>query len=281
MSNLTLIEQQNETSIYCSATIDFVHDVMNSILLFFSFPATFVVIVILLIRLFTARSFSSAEIFLLQINLTNVFLFNFNLLLFLEVLKVNLLSLDIYYYYIYDIFFSATLTARPVFLLAICVIFYLAIARPVTYVAIKTYRHWEWLVIALGWLYALAIDAVIVVYGFDVFDSIYTVLLYNVILPSMLFNIATLRALVSNGPEQNGQTLNPAKRKAFRIILSILLSLLLYYVPRMYTIVYPYIAEQDKIRFECAEGSMILFLPKISEIAMPVVFLYSLRKLGV
>lgn len=276
MSNLTLNQEENGTLFGCGETIDLVHGVLNTILLFFSFPATFVVIVILLRRFYKASSFSSAEIFLLQINLTNVCLFVFNLLLFLEGFNFNPLS-----YVIYDVFFSATITARPVFLLAICVILYLAIAHPVTYMTVKTYRHWEWLVITLGWLYALAIIAVIIFTDFNIFVSIYAVLLYNVVLPSMFFNIATLRALVSSGPEGNGQTLNPAKRKAFRIILGILLSLLLYYIPRICFLVYPYVAKEDGERFLCMEGSALMFLPKISEVSMPVIFLYSLQKLGV
>lgn len=276
MDNLTLNREQNGTLGFCSASADNIHMVLNTILLFFSFPATFVVIVKLLSRMYKARSFSSAESFLLQVNLANVCLFVFNLLLFLEAMNVNHSS-EI----LYMVFFSPTLTARPVFLLAICVIFYLAIVHPVTYMSAKTSRHWEWLVITLVWLYALAVNVAIIVYEINIFDSILIVLFYKTILPSVVFNVATLRSLASGGPGNSGQTLNPAKRKAFRIILGVLLSLLLYYGPRVCYLAYPYIAPTDWERFQCSEGSVIMFLPKFSEVAMPVIFLYSLRKLGV
>lgn len=276
MDNLTLSQQENGSLGYCAYSVDMTHAVLNTFLLFFSFPATFVVIVKLLSRIYKARSFSSAEIFLLQINLTNVCLFIFNLLLFLEGMHVSYPSMILYM-----VFFSPTITARPVFLLAICVIFYVAIVHPVTYMTVKTWRHWEWLVITLGWLYALAVNVIIIVYEVDIFGEIITVLFYNTILPSIFFNIATLRALSSSGRENGGQTLNPAKRKAFRIILSILVVLLMYYIPRVYYIVYPYILPMDYQRFMCFEGGVIMMLPKFSEVAMPVIFLYSLYKLGV
>lgn len=276
MENLTLNREQNGTLGLCSASVDNIHIVLNTVLLFFSFPTTFVVIVKLLSRMYKARGLSSAESFLLQVNLANVCLFVFNLLLFLEAINVNHFS-DI----LYMVFFSPTLTARPVFLLAMCVIFYLAIVHPVTYMSAKTSHHWEWLVITLVWLYALAMNVAIIVYEIDIFNPILHLVFYNTILPSVVLNVATLRSLASGGPGDSGQALNPAKRKAFRVILGVLLSLLLYCGPRVCYLVYPYIAPMDWERFQCSEGSMVLFLPKFSEVAMPVIFLYSLRKLGV
>ncbi|KAG7334723.1 hypothetical protein KOW79_001319 [Hemibagrus wyckioides] len=239
MENLTLNYQQNGTFWYCGESLDSTHVVLNAVLLFISFPATFAVIVQLLIRIYKARSLSAAEIFLLQINLVNVCLFLFNLLLFLEAMQVGIFS-EI----LHSAFFSPTLTARPIFLLAMCVIFYLAIVHPVTYMTAKTWLHWEWLVVSLGWIYAMAVNVAIIVHEISIFDLIFTVLFYNTYLLSIFFNIATLRALSSSKPGIGG-TLDLAKRKAFRIILGILVLLLLYYVPRVYYFVYPYIAPMD------------------------------------
>lgn len=275
MENLTLNYQHNGTFWYCGEYLDTTHIVLNSVLLFISFPATFVVIVQLLIRIYKVRSLSVAEIFLLQINLVNICLFLFNLLLFLEAVQLDTFSIILY-----SVFFSPTLTARPVFLLAMCVIFYLAIVHPVTYMTAKTWLHWEWLVVSFGWIYAMAMNIVVIVHEISIFHLIFTVLFYNTYLLSMFFNIATLRAL-SSSKSGIGGTLDPAKRKAFRIILGILVLLLLYYVPRVYYIVYPYIAPMDFERFICAEGSVIMLLPKVSELSMPAIFLYSLHKLGV
>ncbi|KAK3552218.1 hypothetical protein QTP86_005990 [Hemibagrus guttatus] len=274
MENLTLDYQHNGTFWSCGE-VDTTHLVLNSVLLFVSFPTTFVVIVQLLIRNYKARSLSAAEIFLLQINLVNVCLFLFNLLLFLEAVQVGIFS-----NILYSAFFSTTLTARPIFLLAMCAIFYLAIVHPVTYMTAKTWLHWEWLVVSLGWIYAMAVNIAIIVHEINVFGLIFSVLFYNTYLFSMFFNIATLRALSSSKPGIGG-THDPAKRKAFRIILGILVLLLLYYVPRMYYTVYPYIAPMDFERFSCNEGAVIMLLPKFSELSMPAIFLYSLHKLGV
>lgn len=266
----------NGTFQSCKEPLEYLHIVVNSILLFVSFPATFIIIVRLLSRVCRQRSLSSAEIFLLQINLANVCLSIFNLLLFLEAVHVSNFS-SIYLI----VFFSPTLTARPVFLLAMCVIFYLAIVHPVTYMALRTRPHWEWIVVALGWLYALVVNIAAMAHTIDMFEVVFPVVFYNTILPSMFFNIATLRALYYSTPGGNRQAMNPAKRKAFRIILGILVLLLLYYVPRVCYTSYPYIAPGDWERFECAEGSVMMLLPKVSEFSMPVIFLYSLQKLGV
>lgn len=61
---------------------------------------------------------------------------------------------------LYMLFYILSLTERSIFLLTICVIFYLAIVHPVTYMSAKTLHHWEWLVTTVGWfcLYALAMD---------------------------------------------------------------------------------------------------------------------------
>ncbi|KAG7334724.1 hypothetical protein KOW79_001320 [Hemibagrus wyckioides] len=205
------------------------------------------------------------------------------------ILSIQLVLLMIYvprtYYYVHDYIApmdgeSPTLTARPIFLLAMCVIFYLAIVHPVTYMTAKTWLHWEWLVVSLGWIYAMAVNVAVIVHEISIFDLIFTVLFYNTYFLSIFFNIATLRALSSSKPGIGG-TLDLAKRKAFRIILGILVLLLLYYVPRVYYFVYPFIAPMDLERFMCAEGSVIMVLPKVSELSMPAIFLYSLHKLGV
>ncbi|XP_047657084.1 uncharacterized protein LOC125138857 [Tachysurus fulvidraco] len=176
---------------------------------------------------------------------------------------------------------SPSLTARPIFLLAMCVIIYLAIVHPVTYMATKTWFHWEWLVITFVWIYTLAVNLAIV---FNMYSSTHPVFMAMLLMSlpiTLFFNITTMRALTSSGPGKDGQPLNPAKKKAFRIILSIQVVLLMFYVPRTYVYIYLNIAPMDYNRFICSEGQGILMVAKLSEFAMPVIFLYSVRKLGV
>ncbi|TSQ23926.1 hypothetical protein Baya_11493 [Bagarius yarrelli] len=275
MDNLTLSLQQNSSNPECDEPYKTIYFVLNSLLLFFGFPTTAIVIAKLLNKMYKTRSVSAGEVFLLQINVTNVCLFISYLLLFLNSLHVD------YSYTLYVLFYSPTLTARPVFLLATSVIFYLAIAHPVTYMTTKTRLHWEWLVVTLVWSYALVVTLVIIFNKYGLFHPIY-IAVFLISLPiTMFFNITTLRALMSKRSRISGQTLNPVKRKAFRIILSIQVALLLYYVPRTFFFIHYYLIPSDRERFMCAEGPVIMMLPKISEFAMPVILLYSVQKLGV
>ncbi|KAF7697821.1 hypothetical protein HF521_004331, partial [Silurus meridionalis] len=204
----------------------------------------------------------------------NVCLSSSLLLLFLKTINVGHFYSDLYLF-----FQIPSIIARPFFLLAIGAIFYTAIVHPITYMATKSCLRWDWLVITLIWIYTLAIAVFIIFKKLDLSHPFFFILFFINFAPTIFFNIATLRALSSSGPGNGSQTLNLAKRKAFRIILSILMVLLVYYVPRLYVNLYAVIAPNDW-NFLCYEV-MIMLIPKFAEIAMPVIFLYSLRKLGV
>lgn len=277
MDNLILILQQNLTFWSCNdEPFKTTYSVLNDILLFFGFPTTVTIIVILLSKAYKARTLSIAEVFLLQINFANVCLCISELLMFL-----NSVNIGNFYSNLYTIFYSPNYIARPIFLLGTCVIFHLAIVHPVTYLATKTWVHWVWLIITLVWIGSLVLNVALIFNENDFYKPIYLGVFFLTFPPSILFNVITLRALSSRGPGNSEQTLNPAKKKAFRIILGILVVLLLYYFPRGYLFIYPFVASNDFTRFMCVEGPVVMMLPKISEIAMPIIFLYSLRKLGV
>lgn len=273
MENQTLFQGQNTTKSSCGNAAS---KYLNHTLLFVGFPITVVTIVKLLNRIYKNRRCSPAEVFLLQINFANIFLFLSLLLCFLEILEVYRFSMTVYM-----VFNSPALTARPIFLLAICMIFYFAIVHPVTYMSAKTWRHWEWLVTTLVWLYAMATIIGIIFDLYDFLNPFLKVMFFISLLLAIFFNITTLRALWSSGPGNGRQTLDPAKRKAFWVILSILAILLLYFLPRVFTFIYPYIAPTECEMFAYAWGSMFTMLPAFSEFAMPVIFLYSLHKLCV
>lgn len=265
-------QQRNLTFSPCIKPFNTVYLVFNSILLFFGIPTTIIVVVKLLIGLFKTRSFSQTDFFLLQISVVNICFFVACLLLFLD----DQVSMTLFL-----VLYIPSLTVRPVFSLVICVICYFAVVHPVTYMAAKTMHHWEWLVSTLGWLYSLIMAVVIMIYDIDIFQPIFVVVFNITILPSVFCNIGVLRALASSGTGRDRQTLNLAKRKAFLIVLSFVVAFLMYYIPRVYVFIYSYIAPVDWERFECTEGSVILMVSKFSEVAIPVVCLYSLRKLDV
>ncbi|GAA6082630.1 uncharacterized protein LOC125138857 [Tachysurus ichikawai] len=231
---------------------------------------------ILLNRLYQTRSFSPAEVFLLQTNFTNICLSLAYLLLFLDVVHNSQFSRTLFLF-----FYIPSLTARPIFLLVICAIIYLAIVHPVTYIAAKTFRHWEWLIATLGWIYPLAITVCFIIYKNDTSQLVFMSLFHITNLSIFFFNIAMLRALSSKGPGNSRQPVYPNKRKAFRVILSSLVTLLMYYVTQAYFFTYCFVAPTDWQRFHCSEGLVIRMLPMLSDLAMPVLCLCSLAKLDV
>ncbi|KAI5629432.1 hydroxycarboxylic acid receptor 2-like [Silurus asotus] len=266
-----LNQHRNSTLGSCAKPYDSVYLVLNNILLFLSFPSTVLVIWKLLSRFYETGRFIPAEIFLLQINFINICVFISQLLIFQDILHAGFFSNNLYM-----VLFSPSLTARPIFLLAICVIFYLAIVHPVTYMTTKALHHWEWLVTALIWLYALAINLAIIFYKLDIFQPIFMLVLSSNMFPCVFFYIEKLRVLFCSR-----QTLNPVKRKAIRLILATLIVLFFCYIPRLYFLIYLHLAPNDWHRFLCTEGLVLMMLSKFSEVAMPVIFLYSLRRLDV
>ncbi|TSQ23925.1 hypothetical protein Baya_11492 [Bagarius yarrelli] len=276
MDNQILNHWRNLSLSSCSEPYTTVYFWLNNMLLFLTFPTSAIVIVTLLIRIYGTSCFTPAEVFLLQINFTNISVCISYLLLVLDDINACQFSMTVFL-----IFFSPSLTARPLFMFANCMIFYVAIVHPVTYRTAKTLRHWEWLVSALTWCFALIINLAIIIYKIDIFQLGFIMTFYSTILPSMILYVIILRTLASVGPGNGGQTLNPAKRKAFQIILSILVITLLYYIPRVLFLVYPYVAPMDWQRFLCAEGQVIILLPKVSEIVLPIIILCCLYKVDI
>lgn len=214
MDNLTLNLQQNGTQesgfSFCIDLNSNIYCVINFILLFFRFPSTVIIIAKLLNKMYKTRSISAAKVFLLQINFTNI-------CLFISIVLILLFNLNVinFPFTLYVLFYSPSLTERPIFLLAMCMIIYLAIVHPVTFMATKAWFYWQWLVITLVWIYTLAVNVAIVYKEYNYSHPVFMAM-FLISLPIMMFfNITMTRALISRGPRNDGQTLNPAKRKAF------------------------------------------------------------------
>lgn len=266
--------EQNWTISSCSEPYGTIYFAMTNVLLFTCLPTTTLVFMKLLNRLQKTRRFLPAEVFLLQLNFTNGCLFVSHLLLFLDAVHVGHFSMTVLL-----LFYIPSLTARPIFLLAITVILYLAIVHPVTYMTAKTLLHWEWWVTTLVWLYTLAMDVAIIIYKTDTSQLVFT-LFHITILPIFFFNVIMLRALYSIGPGNSRQTLSSAKKKAFQLILSTLVVLLVYYFPQAYLFTYRSVAPTDWQKSQCCEGVVILMLLKFFDFAIAVISFCSLAELG-
>lgn len=123
----TVIQQQNWTVRSCAKSYNNIYFAIDIILLAFSFPTTIAVIFILLNRIYKAKGCPPAEVFLLQINCTDMCLFVHALLHLLIDVHVSQ-----FFEILSKLFYIPSLTRRSVFLLTICLIFYLAIVHPVT-----------------------------------------------------------------------------------------------------------------------------------------------------
>lgn len=265
----------NQTTSSCQEPYYTIYVVMSNIVLFTTFPTITLVFVKLLNRLYKTWSFLPAEFILLQMNFTNTFLFIAYLLIFLNVVHGGRFPLTVSLF-----FYIPSITARPIFLLTLSMISYLAIVHPTTYMMSKAFCHWEWLVTTLGWLYALAMAVSEVIYKIDT-SIILFIVLHITILPILFFGITMIRVLCSSGPGNSSQTLNSTKRKAIMLVLSHLVALLVYYTSQVCLFIYRFIAPTDLQRFQCSEGSIILMLPRISDFLIPAISLYSLAKLDV
>lgn len=273
--DLTPSRGQNLTTRDCRELYYTISVVMSGIILFATFPIITLVFVKLLNQLCKTRSFIPAKFFLLQINFTNMFLFISYLLIFMNVVHGTQVPLTAFLF-----FHIPSITARPFFLLATSAIFYLAIVHPTTYMTFKLFSHWEWLTATLGWLYALAIAVAAVIFKIDSYLIVY-IILHITVLPFLFFCVTMLWALCFSGPGNSRQTLNSTKRNAFKLILSNLLAMLVYYLFQVCFLTYGIAAQTDLQGFQCSVVWTITLLPMISDFTLPAIYLYSSAKIGV
>lgn len=118
---------------------------------------------------YQARSFLPAEVFLLQTNFTNAFLFSSHLLLLLDAVRAVSLAGQ------FPAFSHPELNSKTHFhALHPCDLVHSH--RSSNHLHGKTLRHWEWLVTTLGWLYALAMDVAIIVYKINTSTTTFHIL---------------------------------------------------------------------------------------------------------
>ncbi|XP_028822116.1 G-protein coupled receptor 4-like [Denticeps clupeoides] len=121
------------------------------------------------------------------------------------------------------------IVGRPLFQCCVCVERYLAVLHPLTFLRIRPLKY-RLVITTVGWLVTLA---------FCLFSMLAAhTLIWYVSLPIFLVKIlcclAILKALKRRGPGDGGQErerANQAKMKAFKIILVILMSMFVTYVP--------------------------------------------------
>ncbi|XP_049323956.1 uncharacterized protein LOC125784434 [Astyanax mexicanus] len=255
---------------------------LEIIFLLFSFPANMIVLLELLKRKYKKRNIRNVsfptslfETFFLQISLINIcYCVHIVVLVLYElsVLKVNLLYFNVLY--------SPCYTAVPLFLVAICVDCYLAVVYPLVYMAVRNLPHRGPMCTALVWAYALTLSVTTIIYKISYFHPINMLSVY-LGLPAVAFcNISTLKVLYSAGPEKTNPILNPAKRRAFSILLSILVVMVVYYLPMVLFYTYRFIVPVDREWMVCFEIPMVMLLNTVCGFSTPLVSLHSVGKLS-
>ncbi|KAL7860759.1 hypothetical protein AOLI_G00171080 [Acnodon oligacanthus] len=185
--------------------------------------------------------------------------------------ELNLFKVNHLFFYVLHV---PSFTVVPLFLVAISVDCYVAVVHPVAYLAVKNLPHRVLLCTAPVWVYALVIWLISVIYQLSYFHPV-CMLSFYVSLPAvMFFSISTLIALYSAKPGSSNQTLSPTKRRAFRIILSILVGMVVYYMPQACFFTYRFIEPTDSERFLCHEYPLVMLLPWLCKSAAPFLYLY-------
>ncbi|KAL6476633.1 hypothetical protein MHYP_G00151320 [Metynnis hypsauchen] len=212
---------------------------------------------------------SLSETFLLHISLIS-----FCHYVYLPIILLNELMLfKVNHLFLY-VLHSPSFTAVPLFLVAICVDCYVAVVHPVAYLAVKNLPHRVLLCTTPVWVYTLVIWLISVIYQLSYFHPVCMMSFYVSLPAVVFFSISTLRALYSAKPGSSNQTLSPTKRRAFWIILSILVGMVVYYMPQVCFFTYRFIEPTDSERLACLEIPLVMLLPSLCKSAAPLLHLY-------
>lgn len=129
---------------------------------------------------------------------------------------------------------AITLSGGPLSMVAICLDCYLAVVHPLKYTTLRTTWKHPLLLTVFIWIYTITTETIVIVWNLPPYSYIGIITFY-VALPAIIFlNTSTLQALWLSGPGRHSLTdLSPTKRRAFWIVLSILLCSLIYCLPQV------------------------------------------------
>lgn len=172
------------------------------------------------------------------------------------------------------------LNAGPPSMLSICLDCYLAVVHPLKYTLLRTTWRHPLLLTVLICLYTITTETIIIVLQLPPYNYIGIITFY-VALPAVIFlNVSTLRALWLAGPGRRSLTsLGPTKRRAFWVVLTVLLSSLIYCLPQVVLHTYWAVIRVRHVRFRCVWYPMVMLVPTITTAVISLQFAYRSKHL--
>lgn len=190
-----------------------------------------------------------------SIEILNVFFFNNNVLFWMGLF-----------------IFGLSWAGRPLMQVCICFEQYLAVIHPVTFLKYKGIKYRS-AVVAVAWMMAFGCG---LYYTIGSYYYYFSVFVFFIALSVIFFcYVSVLCALKHPGPgEQTGREVgNQQKKNAFQIILSILIIILLTYLPQIFLLIFSVI-KIDQTLLECNIIPIVMSVNVCSVLIMPLMKMY-------
>ncbi|XP_066559066.1 hydroxycarboxylic acid receptor 2-like [Amia ocellicauda] len=162
----------------------------------------------------------------------------------------------------------------PLFLSCMCLDRYLAVLYPITFTGLKDHKYRAALsAVALAFTLAYAIAKTIG--GISHFEKIFTVIVLTTFAFMVFCNISILWALKRSGPGKD--EMHPMKKKAFKMVLSILAILVFNYLPPV--ALFPFQVYYSADVFRCYIQPIAFSFVNISSSTQPLIYLSRVEKI--
>nr|XP_015194392.1 PREDICTED: G-protein coupled receptor 4-like [Lepisosteus oculatus] len=164
----------------------------------------------------------------------------------------------------------------PLFLSCICLDRYVAVLHPITFTGLKDHKYraaCSVVVLAITLAYAIAKA----IGGIENFEKIFTVSILTAFAFMVFCNISILWALKRSGPGKD--EMHPMKKKAFKMVLSILAIIVFNYLPPV--ALFPFQQYYAVAVFTCYIQPFAFSFINISSSTQPLLYLSRLEKIPI
>ncbi|XP_015199924.2 uracil nucleotide/cysteinyl leukotriene receptor-like [Lepisosteus oculatus] len=214
---------------------------------------------------------SSTDVFIFHLAFLDTF---FTFLLPLRLVNVFVLNNNKSIWHAQEFAYGVKDMGGPLLLCCICLDRYMAVLHPIMFSSFKDQKYravFTATVLAVTVAYALAKT----IGGILNFDKIFTVMILSAFTFMVFCNLSILWALRRSGPGRD--EMHPMKKKAFRVVLSILGILVFNYLPPV--ALFPFQGYFSADVFICYVQDVAFSFYNISSSTQPLLYLSGVRKL--